>query len=95
MTSLDTLVLDLGNVLVPWQPERAFDGLVGADVDGGGVGVFDDAAEDQAQGLAVLGFRGIGPDVLGAGGEGDCACQQHRRRRPECVSCCHALHPLL
>ncbi len=25
---LDTLVLDLGNVLVPWDPRRAFDGLV-------------------------------------------------------------------
>lgn len=28
MTELDAVVLDLGNVLVPWTPERAFDGLV-------------------------------------------------------------------
>ena len=29
MITVETVVLDLGNVLVPWHPERAFDGLVG------------------------------------------------------------------
>jgi len=29
VTTVETVVLDLGNVLVPWHPERAFDGLVG------------------------------------------------------------------
>ncbi len=31
MTVPDTLLLDLGNVLVPWEPRRAFDGLLSPD----------------------------------------------------------------
>ena len=31
MTTLDTLLLDLGNVLVPWDPRKAFDGLLAPD----------------------------------------------------------------
>lgn len=31
VTGLDALVLDLGNVLVPWDPRRAFDGLLTPD----------------------------------------------------------------
>lgn len=66
MSDVDALVLDLGNVLVPWDPERAFDGLVAPqevrrfleDVDFAQLNRTLDAGRDWADARRELAARG-------------------------------------